>query len=155
VGGLAVGVVLKLLFKAVLMPLLGADSRNQAYQFLIGNPAALLAMLVEVLFGAAFGEEVFFRGYLFERLGRLLGGGARAKTAIVLSTALLFGALHAFDQGLAGAQQATLIGLVFGGLYLATGRLWASMAAHAGFDLTALAILYWDLEEQVAGWFFG
>lgn len=28
------------------------------------------------------------------------------------------------------------------------------MCAHAAFDLTALALIYWDLETDVAHWFF-
>jgi hypothetical protein len=26
--------------------------------------------------------------------------------------------------------------------------------AHAAFDVTAVAIIYWDLESEVAHWFF-
>jgi hypothetical protein len=29
------------------------------------------------------------------------------------------------------------------------------MIAHAAFDLTALALIYWHLEERVAHYFFG
>jgi len=31
-----------------------------------------------------------------------------------------------------------------------TGRIWGLMFAHAAFDLTALAIIYWDVESKVA-----
>ena len=42
------------------------------------------------------------------------------------------------------------MGLVYGAIFARTGRLWMLIAAHAAFDLTALAIIYWDLEADVA-----
>ena len=67
-----------------------------------------------LIVGAGFGEETVFRGYLFERLGRLFGTGARAKVAIVLITSAWFGLVHYPAQGLAGTGQAAIVGLVFG-----------------------------------------
>jgi hypothetical protein len=46
------------------------------------------------------------------------------------------------------------VGLVFGMIYAAAGRLWMLMCAHAAFDLTAIAMIYWDLEADVAGFLF-
>ena len=148
--GIAFGIAFKLLMKAIVMPLLGADPINQAYHYLAGNRAALPAMIFAVTVGAGWGEETVFRGYLFERLGKLLGSGVAAKAVIVLLTAGLFGIVHYPDQGLAGVQQATIFGLVFGTIFAITGRIWTLMCAHAAFDLTALAIIYWDLETDVA-----
>lgn len=148
--GLAFGCALKLAMKAIVMPLLGADPINQAYHFLVGNTAALPGILYAMIVGAGFGEETLFRGYLFERLGRLLGSGRGAKVSIVLIAGLLFGLAHYPDQGLAGAEQATIVGLLFGAVFAVTGSLWMLMCAHAAFDLTALAIIYWDLESRVA-----
>ena len=91
-----------------------------------------------------------FRAYLFERLGKLLGRSLAAQIVTVLVTAGLFGSLHYFEQGLAGAQQATITGLVFGTIFAVTGRIWMLMCAHAAFDLNALAIIYWNLETAVA-----
>src|SRR5262249_43414724 len=39
-GGVALGVALKLLLKAIVLPLLGADPVNHAFHFLVGNRAA-------------------------------------------------------------------------------------------------------------------
>jgi membrane protease YdiL (CAAX protease family) len=148
--GIVFGAALKLVMKAVVMPLLGADPINQAYHYLVGNTAALPGMIFAVTVGAGWGEETVFRGYLFERLGRLFGYGRGAKAAIVLLTATLFGLAHHFEQGLPGVQQGMIVGLAFGTIYAMRGRLWMLMWAHAAFDLTALAIIYWDLETDVA-----
>jgi membrane protease YdiL (CAAX protease family) len=147
--GLAFGVAFKFLMKAIVMPLLGADPINRAYHYWAGNtaamPAAVWAMLV-----AGFGEETVFRGFMFERFGKLFGSGAGAKTAIVLLTSVWFGLGHYAVQGLSGAENAAIVGLVLGTIFVLTGRVFMLMVAHAAFDLTALAIIYWNLEARVA-----
>lgn len=150
VVGIIFGVAFKLLMKAIVMPLLGADPINRAYHYVAGNPAALPAILYAVIVGAGFGEETVFRGYMFERLGKLLGHGVGAKTVIVLLTAGLFGVAHYSVQGVAGVEQATIVGLVFGAVFAVIGRIWILMVAHAAFDVTAVAIIYWNLESKVA-----
>jgi membrane protease YdiL (CAAX protease family) len=148
--GIAFGIALKFLMKAIVMPLLGANPINQAYHYLVGNPAALPAAVWTMIVVGGFGEETVFRGYLFERFGKLFGRSLTARIFIVVLTAALFGSLHYFDQGLAGAQQATITGLVFGTVFAITGRIWMLMSAHAAFDLTAVAMIYWNLESKVA-----
>lgn len=149
IAGLALGIVFKLLMKMLVMPILGADPVNQAYHFLAGNrallPTAIWAMLV-----AGFAEETVFRGYLFERLGKLFGTGVGAQVSIVLLTSAWFGLGHYANQGVAGVQQATIVGLVFGTMFAFRRRVLMLIVAHAAFDLTALAIIYWDLESDVA-----
>lgn len=148
--GVVFGIALKFLMKAVVMPLLGADPINQPYHHLVGNSAAIPGMLYSILVGAAFGEETLFRGFLFERLGKLFGPGVRKKVLIVLLSAALFGAAHYPEQGIPGMQQGVVVGLVFGAIYAWAGRLFMLMIAHAAFDLTALAMIYWNLESDVA-----
>jgi membrane protease YdiL (CAAX protease family) len=147
--GTLAGAALKLAMKAIVTPLFSADPVNHAYHFLAGNtailPAATLAML-----NAGFAEETVFRGYLFERLGRLLGPGAWAKAVVVLVTTTGFAFGHLHDQGWPGVWQAGITGLVFGTTYAVTGRLPLVMIVHAAFDLTALAMIYWNLETRVA-----
>jgi uncharacterized protein len=148
--GVIFGVAFKLVMKAVVMPLLRADPVNPAYHYLVGNTAALPAAAYTMIVGAGFGEETVFRGFVFERLGRLLGRGVWEKAGIVLISAVFFAAAHYPEQGLAGAEQAMITGLVFGTIFAATGRLWMLMCAHAAFDLAAVAIIYLDLETSVA-----
>jgi membrane protease YdiL (CAAX protease family) len=154
IGGAATGIVFgvgfKLLMKTIVMPILGAPAMNPAYHYIAGNRAALPAILWAVTAGAGFGEETVFRGFFFERLGRLLGNGAWARTSIVLITSVLFGLAHYSMQGLAGTEQALITGLVFGTIYAVTGRLWMLMWAHAAFDVMAVALIYWNLETKVA-----
>ncbi|HET9394391.1 MAG TPA: type II CAAX endopeptidase family protein [Candidatus Rubrimentiphilum sp.] len=148
--GIAFGVAFKLVMKAIVMPLLGADPVNHAYHYVAGNPAALAAMALVVTFSAGFGEETVYRGFLFERLGKLFGSGTAAKGLIVVLTAAWFALMHYGGQGIPGVEQAVVTGLVFGSIFAVTGRIWMLMIAHATFDLTALALIYWNLETNVA-----
>ncbi len=153
-GGVFLGAAFKLFMKSVVMPLFGADPVNQAFHYLAGNAAALPWALYAVTVGAGFGEETIFRGFAFERLPRLLGTSAAAIVVIIVFTSMWFGAEHYSLQGLAGVQQATVVGLVFGAVFATTRRLPMLMVAHAAFDIVAVALIYWELETAVARAFF-
>src|SRR5215471_3692553 len=84
VGGIVLGAVFKLAMKSLVMPLFGAPAINAAYHFLAGNRAALPAIVFTMIVGGGWGEETFFRGYAFERLGKLFGSSRAAKIGIVL-----------------------------------------------------------------------
>jgi membrane protease YdiL (CAAX protease family) len=103
---------------------------------------------------AGFGEETLYRGWMFERLGKLLGTSVWAKTVIVVLTAVVFALPHFLDQRLAGVEQALISGLVFGAIFARTGRIFPLMIAHAAFDLAALSLIYFDCEPAVAHFFF-
>jgi uncharacterized protein len=148
--GIVFGSAFKFVMKAIVMPLLGADPINHAFHYLAGNRAAIPATLYLMIIGAGFGEETLFRGYMFERLGKLLGSSVAARTAIVLITSILFGLAHYGVQGLSGVEQGAIVGLVFGTIFAVTGRIFMLMCAHAAFDLTAYAVIYWSLETKVA-----
>jgi len=152
--GLVFGALFKLAMKAVVMPLLGAPAVNASYHYLAGNAAALPFVLFVVIIGGGFGEETVYRGFLFERLGKLLGTSTRAKIAIVLITTAVFASGHWWDQGLPGVEQAVFTGLVFGGIYALRGQLFMLMVAHAAFDVMAVALIYWNLEPRIAHLFF-
>jgi membrane protease YdiL (CAAX protease family) len=152
--GIAFGAALKLLSKSIIMPLLGAPEINQAYHYLAGNRAAIPATLWLLIIGAGVGEETIFRGYMFERMGKLLGRSVAAKTAIVLLTSTVFALAHYSTQGLPGVEQAAMTGLVFGTIFAITGRIFTLMCAHAAFDLVAYALIYWGWEMRVAHWVF-
>lgn len=149
-AGIAFGVALKIVMKSLVMPLFGAEPANPAFQYLVGNTAALPGILWTVIVSAGFGEEVVFRGFLFERLGKLIGRGVAAKTLTVIVTSALFAAVHYSLQGWPGVQQAAVVGLIFGTIYAITGRLWLLIVAHAAFDVAAVAIIYFNLESRIA-----
>ena len=148
--GIVFGVAFKFVMKALVMPLIGAPPVNQAYHFVTGNSAVIPAMLFTMLVTAGFGEETLYRGWMFERLGKLLGQSVPAKIATILVTSILFASLHYLEQGVPGVEQAIITGLTFGSIFAVTGRIFMLMIAHAAFDLTALWMIYYGLETQIA-----
>jgi membrane protease YdiL (CAAX protease family) len=152
--GIVFGVAFKFLMKAIVMPLLGGPPINQAYHWVAGNPAALPAMLFLMIVVAGWGEETLYRGWMFERLGKLLGTGVWARASIVVLTSVVFALPHYVDQGIAGVEQALMTGVVFGTIFALTGRIFLLMVVHAAFDLAALAMIYWNFESAVAHFFF-
>jgi membrane protease YdiL (CAAX protease family) len=152
--GILFGVALKFALKAIVMPLLGAPPVNGPFHFLAHNPAEIPSMLYIIVVGAGFGEETVFRGWAFERFGTLLGNAPWAKAITVLFTAAWFGQQHYGFQGMAGVENAAIVGLVFGAVFAVTGRLFLLMIAHTAFDLAAYAMIYWNFETAVAHFFF-
>jgi membrane protease YdiL (CAAX protease family) len=158
IGGLAVGLVLgvglKLLMKAVVVPLLHAPAVNAVFHDLAGNLPATLKFAAYVVLGAAVAEEIVFRGFLFERLGKLMGRGAAATAATVIIVTALFGAAH-WQQGPFGMLNAAVTGLIVAIVYLICRRkLFVPMVMHAAFDLTAGAMIYYNAETQISHWVF-
>jgi len=123
---------------------------NQAYHFLVGSTTSLPSTLAVMIVGAGFGEETIWRGFLFERLRALIGTSTRAAAVTVVVTSLLFGMAHLIDQGWPAVVQSTLTGFVFGLAYLRLRRIWPVMVAHAAFDVTAVLLIYWNMEEPIA-----
>jgi membrane protease YdiL (CAAX protease family) len=148
--GIVFGVALKFVMKAIVMPLFGAPPINQAYHFVTGNPAVIPMMIYTMIVIAGFGEETFYRGWMFERFGKLLGQSLFAKIAIVVITSILFASVHYPEQGIPGAEQALMTGLIFGSIFAVTGQIFMLMIAHAAFDLTALWMIYCGLETRIA-----
>lgn len=148
--GIILGVALKFMMKALVMPLVGAPSINQAYHFVTGNPAVIPAMILTMIVTAGFGEETLYRGWMFERLGKLFGKSVTAKIATVVITTILFASAHYFEQGIPGVEQAFVTGFVFGSIFAVSAQIFMLMIAHAAFDLTALWMIYYGLETRIA-----
>ncbi len=91
----------------------------------------LLPTIVAVLLFAA-GEELLFRGYLFQRVVELVG-----PTGGIIAFALLFTMAHAANSGFDALPSLNLFlgGILFGLLWLKSGSLWMVIGFHAGWNL--------------------
>lgn len=115
------------------------------------GPLSLLIWIVIVAWGsAAFGEELLWRGFLMDRLGRLPGLRGRAMAVIVIQ-AVLFGLPHLY-QGWSGVLITGAIGLIFGWMRLRSGgNLWPLVIAHGLVDTIMLSAGYADVFAKVGG----
>ena len=85
-------------------------------------------------FGAGVFEELVFRGVLMRLLWEAFG----LRVGLVVS-AVVFGLAHLANPGHDWVGPVYIVfeaGLLLGGLYALTGRLWASIGAHAGWNFT-------------------
>ena len=113
-----------------------------------GNLPKYLLWLGIVWTSAAFGEEMFFRGYLITRLQTAFSDVRFGTVLAVALPALLFGCCHVYYQGLRGLVVTGAIGLVFGTMFLLFKRnLWPIVLWHGIVDTMAFTAIFmdWDL----------
>lgn len=91
-----------------------------------------IPVLLLVAFANGWAEEVIVVGYLLTRLRQL----RFSPVAAVIVTSLLRGLYHLY-QGFGAGIGNVAMGLVFGYVYVRTGRLWPLVVAHALIDAVA------------------
>lgn len=113
-----------------------------------GNLPMLLLWLTIAWTAAAFGEEIFFRGFLVTRTNAVFRGTPGASVLAVVLPALLFGLGHFYYQGLRGLVMTTLIGIAFGAVFLLLKRnLWPLVLVHGVIDTLNFVAVYLGLES--------
>jgi CAAX protease family protein len=111
------------------------------FRGLVGDTAILTPALAVVWLGA-FGEEWVYRGWLTNRLTGLFGRRGIGWAAAIVLANVTFGLAHGY-QNLTGVIEAAVDGLLFAGLYLATGRnLIAPIIAHGVQDTADLLLIF-------------
>ena len=114
------------------------------------SPGALLMFLVLILFGAI-GEEILFRGLVFQRLQE-----AFHPATAVLVTSVLFAWAHSGNLSVTWLALANtfLWGVVFGIARLRTNDLWLPIGLHAGWNwmLPLLGVELSGFTLEVVGW---
>ncbi len=109
---------------------------------LAGNLPLYLLMLVLSWTTIAFGEEMIYRAFLIDRLAALFQRARWPSVLAVLGSGLIFGLAH-FAEGPAGIASNGAFGLLFGWIYLRTGRnLWVTIIAHGLLNTLRFTLLY-------------
>ena len=144
--GIVAGILMEGLAVAVTTPMIsgwfGTEPDYAQFAAVEGNVSLLLAFLALSWTLAAVGEELCFRGFLMNRVARLLGSDRVAWGVSLVATSVLFGWGHT-EQGIAGWIQEGLSGLLLGLLFLATGRnLLAPIIAHGVSNTVAFVLIY-------------
>jgi uncharacterized protein len=104
-----------------------------------------IPVLLLVAFANGWAEEVIVVGFLVTRLRQL----RVSPVAAVIVSSLLRGVYHLY-QGFGAGLGNLAMGLVFGYVYLRTGRLWPLIVAHALID--AVAFVGYALAAGHLGW---
>ncbi|AMO59025.1 CAAX amino terminal protease [Mycolicibacterium phlei] len=104
-----------------------------------------IPVLLLTAFANGWAEEVIVVGFLLTRLRQLRMGPAAA----IVVTSVLRGLYHLY-QGFGAGLGNLAMGLVFGYVYVRTGRLWPLIVAHALID--AVAFVGYALLAGHLGW---
>ena len=112
------------------------------FRGLVGNELLLAFWLALSWTLAACLEEMGYRGWILNRFAEVGQFSRGAWIVGMLASSVLFGIVHSY-QGVSGMITTGLTGLVFGGIYLATGRnLTAAIVAHGSLDTVGFVMMY-------------
>ncbi len=131
-----------LITQPILSKLIGKQPDLELFRMLTGNIKMTLLFVALSWTLAAFGEELFWRGYLMNRVSDV---GGRTRGAWFFSLVIVniaFGFAHGY-QGLTGVIEEGISGLFLGLMYLRTGRnLSVPIIAHGLGDTIDMVLLF-------------
>jgi membrane protease YdiL (CAAX protease family) len=144
--GIALGIVTEafqlFVTQPILSRLLGREPDLELFRMLTGNIRMTLLFIALAWVLAAFGEELFWRGYLMNRVADI---GSRTPRSWIVSLVLVnavFGLAHGY-QGLTGWIEEGIAGLFLGMIYLRTGRnLSVPIIAHGIADTIDMVLIF-------------
>ena len=132
-------------FGIVISPLesfFGEAQQVARFQELPGNLPLLLLILPLSWVIAAFGEELFFRGFMLTVLAETFGDSRAAWFVAIIIQAVIFGLIH-FQQGPALVIAIAIGGMVFGAAYLYAGKsLYPIILVHGITNMLGFIVLY-------------
>jgi membrane protease YdiL (CAAX protease family) len=118
------------------------DPDFSQYNPVSGNLRAALLMALVLPFTASIPEEIIYRGFLMDRLTKILGSRVGGAVMTVFVQSVFFGSVH-FGWGLGGMIVTTMMGAVWGTAFLLCGRnLWIVIIAHTFGHIALVVGLY-------------
>jgi membrane protease YdiL (CAAX protease family) len=117
------------------------------WMFSMPEPVGVFVLAVLLIPLQAASEELLFRGYLTQTLGRIV----RSRLAIALAVALVFGALHLNTYGPLTVPYFLVLSLVFSLVSLRDERLELAIGGHAAMNLFAVLVASAMLGPETPG----
>ncbi len=144
--GVVLGTVLEtfqlLVTQPILTKLLGRQPDLELFRMANGNLKVTALFIVLSWTLAAYGEELFWRGYLMNRVADVFGRSRAAWIGSLAVISIAFGLAHGY-QGLTGWIEEGLAGLALGVMYLRTGRnLAVPIVAHGVCDTIDMVLIF-------------
>ena len=107
-----------------------------------GNLPLLLISVFLAGTAIAFGEEMMYRAFLINQLGVLFQGKKLRWALSLIFSSVFFGLVH-FYQGPLGIAITGFTGLIFGVIYLRSGRnLWITIIAHGLVNTLSFVLVF-------------
>ena len=131
-----------LITQPILSRLIGRQPDLELFRMVTGNLKMTLLFIALSWTLAAFGEELFWRGYLLNRVADVVGRTPIAWFVSLLIVSSAFGLAHGY-QGLTGWIEEGIAGLALGLMYLRTGRnLSVPIIAHGVADTIDMVLIF-------------
>ena len=126
----------------LLAKLVGRQPDLGLFRMLTGNLKMTALFIVLSWTLAAFGEEMFWRGYMLNRVADVLGRTRAGWACSLVIVSAIFGFAHAY-QGIAGWIEEGLAGFVLGLMYLRTRKsLWVPILAHGVSNTIEMVLMF-------------
>lgn len=103
-------------------------SNIQDIELMFSLPSIIILVIIQPV-----GEEIFFRGFLLDKINTLTG-----KEIAIISTGILFGIAHLSFAKIFPAIITGILGILFGYLVYKTKNLNSAIIAHILFNLTSV-----------------
>ncbi|KYK23056.1 hypothetical protein AYK21_06620 [Thermoplasmatales archaeon SG8-52-2] len=142
----AIGIFILIFIIEIILIALGQNPQDLSnipdIQRLFSWPTIFLLVTIQPI-----GEEIFFRGFLFEKIEKYSGS-----VPAVFFTAFLFGIAHMSYGKIFPVLMPMVMGVILGFIILKTKNLYSSIIAHVAFNVTSLTLAYlgWELLENFA-----
>ncbi|WFL78237.1 type II CAAX endopeptidase family protein [Altererythrobacter arenosus] len=150
--GTTIAIILWFSLGAMLVEALGfnAPEVQMVLDFVVESPLSFVLWIVVVAWLAAgLGEELLWRGFLFDRLNRLAGIKGRIWLALLIQAAA-FGLPHIY-QGMGGVLITGVVGLFLGWVRIKSSwSLLPCVLAHAAVDTVMMSLAYAQKLEWIA-----
>ena len=117
------------------------------WMFSVPEPLGVFVLALLLIPLQAASEELLFRGYLTQTLGRIV----RSRLAIALSVALVFGGLHLNTYGPLTVPYFFVLSLIFSLVSLCDERLELAIGGHAAMNLFAFLVASAMLGPEILG----
>jgi membrane protease YdiL (CAAX protease family) len=147
---IAIGIVLGIVTEAfqllitqpILSKLLGKEPDLDLFRMLTGNVKMTALFIVFSWTLAAIGEEMFWRGYLMNRVADITGRTNRGWILSLIIVNIAFGTAHGY-QGSTGLIEEGIAGLFLGLMYLGARRnLVVPIVAHGIADTIDMVLIF-------------
>jgi hypothetical protein len=147
-GAAIVVIVMMLVVSNIALNLPGAEVAEadmSRFNPLEGNLPLLLTSVLLAWTAVAFGEEMMYRAFLINQLGILFQSAKLRWVLALIFSSVIFGIVH-FYQGPLGILNTFIIGLLFGVIYLRSGRnLWVTIIAHGLVNTLTFVLVFYGV----------
>jgi len=148
IGTAAAAIVMVLILTSIATNLPGpevAEADISRFNPLEGNLPLLLTSVILAWTVIAFGEEMMYRAFLINQLGASLKNVKLRWTLSLVFSSVFFGLVH-FYEGPLGIALTGLTGLLFGAVYMWSGRnLWVAIIAHGLMNTLTFVLIFFGL----------